>query len=61
MKYLSFHHSSFCLKILFNVKWQGHNVSDTPLVEVSANCQKLAQLAVFELFSFGNASEVYFY
>jgi hypothetical protein len=30
VKYLSFHNSSsFCLKILFNVNVQGHNVTNT--------------------------------
>jgi hypothetical protein len=27
VKYLSFHNSFFCLKILYNVKWQGHSVT----------------------------------
>jgi len=32
LKYLSFHNSSFALKILFHVKWQGHSMTHTPLV-----------------------------
>jgi hypothetical protein len=31
VKYLNFHNSSFALRILVNVKWQGHSC-DTPLV-----------------------------
>jgi hypothetical protein len=55
VKYLSFHHSCFALRYLARPQ------CDTPLVEVIANCQKLAQLAVFDLLFFGNASEAYFY
>ncbi len=32
VEYLSFHNSSFALKILLKCKWQGHGVIDTPLV-----------------------------
>ncbi len=42
----------FCLKILFNNVNGKATLCHTPLVAVIANCQKLAQLAVFDLFFF---------
>ncbi len=54
VKYLSFHDSSFYLKILLKCKWQGHSVTHTPcllidvfyIMHIYSNARKLKSISL---------------